>query len=140
MFQLHVAATWTMVGVIWLVQLVNYPLFAKFEESESFHAAHRVHMRGISYVVGPAMFVESATAAMLLFFDHPASTEFIIGAVLVALLWGSTAFVQVPQHNQLEERFERAVALRLIASNWFRTGVWSARGALLLWVGVRGVA
>ena len=38
----HAAATWALVGLIWTVQLVHYPLFAQVgaDTFRSYHARH----------------------------------------------------------------------------------------------------
>lgn len=129
------AATSSMVGVIWLVQLVQYPMLATFSPLAP-GAAAVDHQRRISWVVGPLMATEGVTALILLF-DRPAtmapSTAWI-AAVLLAVALGSTVLVQVPLHRRLAEGHDRRTAERLIATNWVRTVAWSLRGLLLAWV------
>ena len=62
----HLAVTLFMVGVIWFVQVVHYPLFAKVG-SERFVLYSKAHSRLTTYVVGPPMLVEAATALLLVF-------------------------------------------------------------------------
>ena len=40
-FVANLAATWFMVGLIWFVQVVHYPLFAAVPAGEPFAAYHR---------------------------------------------------------------------------------------------------
>jgi hypothetical protein len=56
----------------------------------------------------------------------------IVGAALIAVVWLSTAFVQVPYHRRLEQGFDAAAARALATSNWIRTFAWTARGGLVL--------
>ena len=58
----HYAATLFMAGVIWIVQVVHYPLFARVGAA-GYAAYQGAHVRLITYVVLPAMLVELATAA-----------------------------------------------------------------------------
>ena len=59
----------------------------------------------------------------------------ILGAVLVAVAWVSTAAVQMPLHARLgREPREPGLVTRLVRTNWLRTGVWTARAALALWM------
>ena len=54
LFLAHVAATLVMVGVIWFVQIVHYPLFSQVSEA-AFNLYEAQHTRLTTYVVAPAM-------------------------------------------------------------------------------------
>ena len=56
-FLAQLLATGVMIGVIWVVQLVHYPLFASVGANE-FVAYHREHVRLITFIVGPAMLID----------------------------------------------------------------------------------
>jgi hypothetical protein len=53
---------------------------------------------------------------------------------LLAVIWLSTVFLQVPCHNRLVSGFDQATYERLVNSNWIRTIAWSLRGALAMWM------
>lgn len=130
----HAAATLFMVGVIWFVQLVHYPLFAAVG-ADSFNAYGRLHTGWTSLVVGPPMLVEALLSLMLVL-EPPAALPkpgLWLGLALVAVLWLSTAFVQVPLHGILSQGFDTAVHARLVQTNWLRTILWTLRGGLALW-------
>ena len=61
---LHLAGTLVMVGVIWYVQLVHYPLMARVNPV-GFPEFHREHTRRTGWVVIGPMLVEAATAVLL---------------------------------------------------------------------------
>jgi hypothetical protein len=129
------AATWFMTGVIWLVQIVHYPLFVHVGPDD--HAAfHRRHMRLITWIVAPVMLVEAGTAlAMTIWL--PAGVQrwqALLGAALVVGLWVSTALLQVPAHERLAQGFEEAKLRRLVHGNWVRTVMWTLRAVLVLWM------
>ncbi|MCA8922846.1 MAG: hypothetical protein KDD82_13615 [Planctomycetes bacterium] len=131
----QLASTWYMVGLIWLVQLVHYPLMARVgpEHAVSYEQAH---VRLMGYVVGPPMLVEAAGVVLLAGFGAPWATplEAWLGAGLLAGVWATTALCSVPAHTRLEQAFDPAVHRRLVRTNWIRTALWSARGLLvLLW-------
>jgi hypothetical protein len=128
----HVAATWFMTGVIWFVQLVHYPLFA-VAAGPSFAAYHRRHLSLVTWIVAPAMLVELATGLLLAWSPPPGVSAWTTtaGLLLLAVIWLSTAFVQVPAHNRLRGGFDAAAHRRLVASNWIRTLAWSVRALLL---------
>ena len=126
------AASWAMVGLIWMVQVVHYPMLAEFSASSP-GAAAVVHQRRISWVVGPLMAAEGVTALILLV-DRPATisaTSAWVAASLLGLALISTVLVQVPLHSRLAAGHDRAVAQRLISTNWVRTMAWTGRGVLL---------
>ena len=134
-FLLHVLSTLVMVGVIWIVQVVHYPLFAGVGGA-GWAAYEAGHQSRITLVVGPAMLVELATAVWLVL-DRPAALPalpVVAGAALVGVIWASTAFVQVPLHGALGEGFDPDAHARLVATNWVRTVAWTVRGGLVLWL------
>lgn len=129
----HVAATLFMVGLIWFVQIVHYPLFGRVGR-EGFAEYSRAHSRLTGLVVGPPMLVEAATAVALVA-RTPRAIPFwlpLLGLVLLAAVWLSTAFLQSPQHGVLGKGFVVTSHRFLVASNWVRTACWTGRGILVL--------
>lgn len=131
----NLASTLFMVGVIWFVQIVHYPLFAAVGES-SFAAYADSHSRLTGFVVVLPMLVELASAALLLFLRPPGIPISVLwfGVFLVALIWVSTAVLQVPRHATLALGFDGEAHALLVFSNWLRTLAWSLRGGLCLWM------
>ncbi len=134
----NVVSTLFMVGLIWMVQVVHYPLFNDIGEG-SFVLYQRRHQRNISYIVGPVMLIELATAIILVWCPVGGIDQsFVyIGIGLVVLIWLSTAFIQVPCHEKLVKGFDQAAYTWLVNSNWIRTFAWTARGALVTWMLMR---
>ena len=129
----HVGATLFMVGLIWFVQIVHYPLFGSVGR-EGFAEYSRAHSRLTGFVVGPPMLVEAGTAVALVI-RPPEGVPFslpLLGLALLAVVWLSTAFLQSPQHGVLGGGFVAASHRFLVISNWVRTVCWSARGVLVL--------
>lgn len=131
----NLLATLTMFGVIWIVQLVHYPLFSGVGV-EGFTAYEAAHQTRITWIVFPAMTLELGTAAALLWLRPEAVPPWMvwIGLTLVGVVWLSTAFVQVPLHTALAGGFDGDAHARLVASNWIRTAAWSLRTGLVLWM------
>jgi len=129
------AATWALVGLIWLVQVVHYPLFSQVG-SVDFNGYHHNHTRLISWVVGPPMLVEGLSAVALVWYRPAAVPELaaLAGLALLIVIWASTAFLQVPQHNRLARGFDTASYRKLVTTNWVRTAAWSLRGLLTAWM------
>ncbi|TVQ32891.1 MAG: hypothetical protein EA376_04390 [Phycisphaeraceae bacterium] len=129
---LHAGAALFMTGLIWFVQIVHYPLLGRVESN--FERYELEHMRRTTWVVGPAMLIETTCAALLVI-SIPAGVDPLLawtGAALLALIWVSTALLQAPAHQKLAKgRDERRLRL-LVQTNWIRTIAWSARSAIAL--------
>lgn len=123
-------STLSLVGLIWTIQVVHYPLFARVGTAEFVEYQHR-HMRRITWVVAPLMFAELG-AASLLFLMMPSDPLAVAGVSLVAVIWLSTALIQVPCHNRLVDGFDEQSHRKLVNSNWIRTVAWTIRGVLSL--------
>jgi hypothetical protein len=138
LLMLQLVSTLGMVGVIWFVQVVHYPLFGKVGNG-GFREYERDHQRRTTFVVAPLMLTEALTAAALLWIrpDGIPTSLAVAGLGLVALLWASTFFWQVPAHERLAKSFDSATHLRLVRSNWLRTVAWSVRGVLVCWMCLR---
>ena len=132
----NAAAAWLMCGVIWLVQLVHYPLFARYARDE-FRAAMAEHQAFTGRVLAPPMLIELVTSLLLLVIRPDAVPLWAacVGAALAGV-WGfSTVLVQIPLHNRLAAGgFDATLHRRLVRSNWIRTAAWSLRAALCGWM------
>ncbi|MGL4420939.1 MAG: hypothetical protein ACRCZF_09775 [Gemmataceae bacterium] len=129
----HLSVTLFLVGLIWMVQVVHYPLFADVG-IDQFQKYWRRHTQFITWLVAPTMLTEGITAA-LLFFVRPAGlspTLLTIAFVLVIVNGLSTALVQIPLHERLGQGFDTSILRRLVLTNWIRTMAWTLRGLLLL--------
>ena len=94
-----------MFGVIWMVQVVHYPLM-RFVSGEQFARFETAHRNRISWVVGPLMAVE--------------------GVCVLAFLFAPPAGLRLNAH------FDLATLDRLIATNWIRTIAWTGRAAVAI--------
>jgi len=133
----NLAATAFMAGVIWFVQLVHYPLMAGWPH-EDFGRWEADHRAQTGLVVVPAMLIESV-AAIWLVWRRPAGVPPWMPWAAIALLAGihlSTFLVQVPLHDRLSAGWDASAHGRLVATNWVRTLLWTARlgvaGAMLV--------
>ncbi len=131
---IHAAATWALAGLIWTIQAVHYPLFARVG-ADGYRVFQQEHMSRITPLVGPLMVTEAAAAAILLVaalrgaLDGPAPAA-VAGFVLLVLIWISTAAWQAPLHGRLAQGFDAALHRRLVRTNWARTVLWTARAVL----------
>lgn len=135
----HLLATAAMVGLIWFVQIVHYPLFDRVPAA-GFAAYEREHVRRTGWVVGPLMGVEAITAGVLAFWP-PSGIPYavpVVGLALLSLVWLSTLFLQVPEHRRLLARPDGEAVRRLVRGNWIRTIAWTIRAPLAAWMVAAG--
>ena len=119
-----------MVGVIWTIQIVHYPLFDGVG-AEAFRAYEQRHMSAMGRLLALPAGSEVALAASVAVARPPGVPLWLTlgaGAVL-ATIWVMTAGIAVPAHRLLGEGFDQRVHRRLIRSNWWRTAGWTVRGA-----------
>ncbi len=129
------AATWYMVGLIWQVQIVHYPLLSGVG-ADQFPDYHRQHANRITPVVGIPMLVELTTAALLWIASPPPILRpwLGLGLGLLIAVWVSTAALQIPCHSRLSHGFDRQIHRWLVLSNWIRTLAWTSRGVVMAYV------
>ena len=108
-------------GVIWLVQVVHYPLFAAVG-ARAWPAYEAAHRRRITWVVAVPMLAQLPVAAVLL----PGALA-IANACLVALAFLSTVAWLGPLHGRLQAGWDGALHRRLVRGNWLRTMAWTAQ-------------
>lgn len=141
-YLVHLAATLALTGLCWFVQVVHYPLFAQVGPGQFAHY-EQLHAQRTSWVVAPLMLAELASGLLLLALARTApplpalpdgglALWLWINMGLLAAVWLSTFFVQVPLHGVLAAGFDADAAVRLVRSNWVRTLLWSLRAIILL--------
>ncbi|GAB4193467.1 MAG: hypothetical protein Tsb0015_16260 [Simkaniaceae bacterium] len=131
---IQVFTTFMMVGIIWFIQIVHYPLYSKIKEG--FPAYEKMHLRRTSYIVGPIMLIEAVSAIFLvgLVSDVLMARLASLNLIFVILIWLSTFLFQVFQHQRLAVRFSHRMHHILLNSNWFQTICWTCKAIILLWM------
>ena len=129
-------ASSAMCGLIWFVQVVHYPLFARTDTTHSPDYPDE-NQRRTAPVVIPPMLIE-ATTATLIALNPPTAIGrplALAGLAMVAALWLSTLLVQMPLHGRLKHAGHTPETVAaLVQSNWVRTILWSARAVLAVWM------
>ncbi len=130
----HIASTLYLTGVVWVIQLVQYPFFTHINP-ESFTKYHDDYRFWITPIVAPAMIIELLTSIFLLYYPPENIDSKLIwsGLILTIIIWASTFFVQVPLHEKLARGFDLQVIKNLVKTNWLRTIAWSLRSLLVLY-------
>jgi hypothetical protein len=127
----HAASTVFLAGVIWTVQVVHYPLFARVDAA-GFPAAMADHGRRISGVVVVPWALQGATMVLLLA-RPPAGVPTVLllsAAMLAAFPVVVTLAASVPAHRALGSGFDPSIHARLLATNWLRTVAWTAHAVV----------
>lgn len=133
----QLATTLYLTGLIWVIQMVHYPLMDRVPV-EAFVEFHHQHAKRISRIVIAPMMVELAAATLLLVIRPvgvPPSLP-VVGAILVAIVWLSTFTIQVPLHHRLTAGFDPAAHRALVRGNWIRTVAWTLRAAVAIAVAI----
>ncbi|MCC5933728.1 MAG: hypothetical protein LAT75_12710 [Candidatus Cyclonatronum sp.] len=123
-----------MCGLTTFVQLVHYPGFV-FADSQSGTVFHDFHSGRTALVAGVPMLAElfSGIALITLSFGSSLFWAFVLSGVLLAYIWGETAFRVIPVHNKMSITGAHNAQLvqRLSRANLPRTLAWNLRVLLL---------
>lgn len=127
-----------MVGMIWTIHTVHYPLFATVGP-DSYVAFQADHVDRIGPLLVVPWLIEGLTLLVLLWLAFIAGrTELrlpvAIGAVAMAVVLAISGFWSAPAHAELADGFDAAVHDRLMAANLVRTLAWTVRGVIAAWI------
>ena len=91
---LNLTSTLFLTGVIWLIQLVQYPFFSQVG-AENFNKYHSSHSFWITPVVAPMMIIELITSIFLIVYppENVDSKLIWLGLILAITVWASTFFL-----------------------------------------------
>ena len=123
----HLVSTLMLVGIIWTVQVVHYPLMALVGEDRfvDYEAAHSPRMAAVVMIPWT---VQGLTTLGLLSMRPPGvPTSLTVAAAAMATIpVVVTVLASVPAHVALGSGFDAAVHRRLVRTNWIRTVAWTA--------------
>lgn len=126
---INIFSSFFLTGVIWFVQVVQYPGFHKIMD-DNFQQFHRFHIVRISFVVTLPMIIELITSAWLIASFEQFWMFNTVGLGLVTGIWISTFAVQLPIHRKLQKQHTPQLITRLIHTNWIRTILWTTKTGL----------
>lgn len=132
----QIVSTLMLTGVIWVIQLVQYPFFS-YVEKANFPKYHAAYTFWITPIVAPLMIVELLTAVLILFYppNYLDYKLFVFGLILCLAAWLSTFFIQIPLHDRLAAGFDAEAHAALVKTNWIRSLAWTARAVLIFYFG-----
>jgi hypothetical protein len=137
----HAVATLVLVGVIWTIQVVHYPLFAAVG-TDGFAAYEAAHSTRITALIALPWAVQGLTTVALLLAPPAGPPRWLVwlAAALAVVPVLVTVALSVPAHQQLADGFDAAAHARLVGTNWLRTAAWTVHGAVATALLVQTVA
>ncbi len=109
--------------LIWLVQIIIYPGFLYYNESDM-KSWHTSYTGRITYFVLPLMLGQLIlhSYTMLRLVD----VYGVITLLLLLVIWYITFFVAIPLHGRIDSEMEtQSIRNRLVRINWYRTLGWT---------------
>jgi len=123
---ISLAAAAFMAGVLWIIQVVHYPLLGEVAEDSITKIATK-HQALITWLVGPIMVIEAASSILLLLsWPTEAILSSLVGFGLLLVAIVVTAFQAVPLHSKIAAGRADLIP-KLVRINWTRTVAWSLR-------------
>lgn len=109
--------------LIWLVQIVIYPGFLYYNESD-LKRWHRTYTGRITIIVMPLMLTQ-LSLYLFISYSQPSFNSFA-GLGLILVVWAVTFFISVPLHAKIDNLSDTILARKkLIRTNWIRAIVWT---------------
>jgi hypothetical protein len=129
----HAFATWMMIGLIFFVQVVYFPLYKRLKDKFTPYDVKDIKHMGM--LVAPVFFFEFLSAVILVFYKYHDSTYRILSFVNLLMLvsiWVVNYYLQVKRYGVKTLLFLDKMHHFLLTSNWYRTCVWFLRGLVVL--------
>jgi hypothetical protein len=137
----HLASTLFMVGLIWTIHTVHYPLFAHVGES-TYVAFQSQHVDRIGKLLFLPWLTEGITllaVLVLAFFGNQRNLRLpaFLNGVGMAIALIISGFWSAPAHGDLADGFNAAVHDRLMTANLVRSLAWTLCGVSAIWIVAR---
>lgn len=136
----HLGFTGIMTGLIWMVHMVHYPLFAHVGP-ENYQTYQSEHMRRISVLLA-VPWVGEVSLGGLIFLLAPNSTlrvVALVAGILQVVIAVVTGFVAAPAHGRLLDGFNADELQGLLRANLVRSILWTIRlgfAVAIVWLSV----
>ena len=135
---IHAAATMFMVGLIWTIHYVHYPLFAYVGESTyvSFQAEHVARIGRLLFVPWLTEGITLLGILALAFLGGRKDWRVpaVINGAAMAVVLVISGFWSAPAHAKLADGFDKSVHDQLMTVNLIRTLAWSVCGVCAIWI------
>ena len=135
---IHLAATLFMVGLIWTIHYVHYPLFAYVGESTyaSFQAAHVERIGKLLFVPWLTEGITLLGILALAFLGGHKALRIpsVINGLAMAVVLVISGFWSAPAHAKLADGFDKSLHDQLMTVNLIRTLAWTVCGICAVWI------
>ena len=139
---IHVAATLFMVGLIWTIHYVHYPLFAYVGDSTyaSFQAAHVERIGKLLFVpwLTEGITLIGVLALAFLGGHKVLRVPAVINGAAMAVVLVISGFWSAPAHAKLADGFDTSIHDQLMTVNLIRAIAWSVCGICAVWIVLLG--
>ena len=130
-----------MVGLIWTIQCVHYPLFAEVGDA-TYVAFQAAHVERIGRLLLIPWLTEGATLLGVIGLAFVGSRRdlrlpVIVNGLAMSVVLAISGFWSAPAHGELADGFDPTVHARLMHANLVRTFAWSVCGVTAVWILVR---
>jgi len=141
---IHLAATLFMVGLIWTIHYVHYPLFANVGESTyaSFQAAHVERIGKLLFVpwLTEGITLIGVLALAFLGGQKVLRVPAVINGAAMAVVLVISGLWSAPAHAKLADGFDTSIHDQLMTVNLIRTLAWTVCGICAIWMVLLGSA
>lgn len=127
-----------MVGLIWTIHTVHYPLFTRVG-ANGYTVFQAEHVERIGRLLLVPWATEGVAAALILLYvvstrDRDAALPTLIASVAMGIVLIISGFWSAPAHAELADGFDPDVHARLMTADLIRTLAWTVRGACAIWI------
>ena len=134
----HCAATLFMVGLIWTIHYVHYPLFAYVGET-TYVDFQDAHVERIGRLLLAPWLIEAVTLAGVLALAFVGGYKTlrvpaIVNGAAMAVVLVISGFWSAPAHGKLAKGFDSSVHQQLMTANLIRSLAWSVCGICAIWL------
>ena len=134
----HCAASLFMVGLIWTIHYVHYPLFA-FVGETTYVDFQDAHVERIGRLLVVPWLTEGFTliGVLALAFLGGLKTlrvPAILNGAAMAVVLVISGFWSAPAHGKLAKGFDQSVHQQLMTANLIRSLAWSVCGVCAIWI------
>ncbi|MEY4656485.1 MAG: hypothetical protein RL073_712 [Actinomycetota bacterium] len=134
----HAAASLFMVGMIWTIHYVHYPLFAQVGES-TYASFQTAHVERIGKLLFLPWLTEGFTllgilALAFLGGRNAWRVPAVINGAAMAVVLVISGFWSAPAHAKLADGFDKSIHDQLMTANLIRTLAWTVCGACAVWI------
>ena len=134
----HCAATLFIVGLIWTIHYVHYPLFAYVGET-TYVDFQDANVERIGKLLFAPWLIEAVTLAGVLALAFLGGHKTwrvpaIVNGAAMAVVLVISGFWSAPAHGKLANGFDQSVHQQLMTANLIRSLAWSICGICAIWL------